>query len=309
MIYDQLKLRQVAESFGADKITGKCKAFFEDNDFRYRVLLGKEKDDAILKAIKFIENDTQRVGVPSRVEVWEKGWKENLDLFRANHSLNDIVPKYFRPGQILRFNSQFIAPKDPNFQLNFVKLFQLWFFQKYMSQCSSIYEFGCGTGLHLVTLANLFPDKELFGLDFIESSVHLVNEIAKHYSYRLSASNFDMSIPDINYKIKANSVVFTCGSIEQLSGNFVDFIDYLIDNKPVMCCHIEPMTELLDDDNIVDYLATILQKKRQYAFGLLPHMYQLEKEGIIDILSLKRLSFGDEKMEQYNYIIWKVKER
>ena len=85
-----------------------------------------------------------------------------------------------------------------------------------------------------------------------------------------------------------------------------DFVDYLISQRPSLCLHIEPILELYDEDNLVDYTAMSFHKKRGYTEGFLPYLKKLESESKIEVIRVRRLKFGSPSMEGWNYIVWKV---
>lgn len=137
---------------------------------------GDEKDSAILDAIKRIEKDTQVVAVPERTKVWQDGWNENLQEFiSSGYDLNALIPKYFHENVTLRLKQKFIKSDNLKFENNFENVFRAWLFKKYFAPYDTICEFGCGTGLNLIILAKMYPNKKIFGLDFVQSSVDIVN--------------------------------------------------------------------------------------------------------------------------------------
>jgi hypothetical protein len=102
-----------------------------------------------------------------------------------------------------------------------------------------------------------------------------------------------------------NSAVFTSGSIEQLSGRFEAFLQFLLKRSPTICVHVEPTVELYDEDNLVDYLAMKFHRKRGYTIGFLPRLQHLQSEGKIELLKVKRLYFGSFFMEGFTCIVWR----
>jgi tRNA G46 methylase TrmB len=83
----------------------------------------------------------------------------------------------------------------------------------------TLYEFGAGTGHNLLELSKIFPDKNIYGSDFVKTAVDLLKLIAKRNKINLKAFQFDMSDPNKNIKILKNSGIYTSGALEQLSGN------------------------------------------------------------------------------------------
>ncbi len=304
---DSITPEDFAESFGttAEDISKCCTDLIKDKDFGYTIIDGVERDKLILNILKRIDADKQVIGDAKRQQVWEEGWKENLDEFiSSSYDLNKLIPKFIRAGQPVRYNLKYIQPSNPNFELNYFTVFRQWLFKNYLSSYRHIYEFGCGTGFNLAALAQLYPEKKLYGLDFVPSSAELVNKIAEHYGYNISGHLFDMIHPNTSFALEPGSAVYTIGSIEQLAGNFKPFIDYLLKQPVSLCVHVEPVPELYDENNLLDYLAIRFLNKRGYTRGFLSHLMSLKSEKMIDILKVKRLYFGSLFMEGYNCIIW-----
>ena len=297
-----------AELFGIDagSIKDATKSLIQRHDFSYREIVGDERDKLILEVLKRIDRDQQVIGAEERKEVWHKGWDANLQEFlSSNFALEALVPKFIRPGQPVRLKRSFVLPNNPDFELRFVEVVRSWIFEEFFAPFSNVYEFGCGTGFNLVALAQRFPDKKLFGSDFVQSSVDLVNGIARQYKLNLSATLFDMISPNPAYRILPSSALFTFGAIEQLASRFEGFVAFLLKQKPALCLHIEPTLELYDDAQLIDFLAIKFHRKRGYTAGFLPMLQGLAAEGRVEIKRVKRLYFGSLFMEGYSLIVWR----
>ena len=307
--YSALTVEDFALSFGTtvDDVREKCSDIIEVSNFNYSLIEGDNRDDLILRILKRIDEDNQVIGAPERQQIWERGWEENLTEFvSGNFDLRRLVPKFIRHGQPVRFNGYFIQPSSPTFELDYFSVFRQWLFKTYFHHIRHIYEFGCGTGFNLVELSQIYPDKRLFGLDFVSSSIELVNKIAEHYKFNLSGYLFDMVSPNISFVLEKNSAVLTIGSMEQLASKFEPFVKYLMNQPISICVHVEPTIELYDENNLVDYLAVKFQGKRGYTRNLLPYLRELEAEKRVELLKVKRLNFGSLFMEGYNLIIWRA---
>ncbi len=287
-----------------DTLNEEFKTRFRSMDLSYTVLTNHEKEQEVLNALKYMDADSQIIGAPERVAAWENGWRENYDAFIESGDLDDIVPKFIRPGNIVRWRQQFIRPNNPNFELCFIKLLQYWVFHTYFKKCENIYEFGCGSGMNLVALSKLFPDKSLFGSDFVKSSSELINAIAEKHGFNLRGRLFDMTAPDYSFEILPDSAVLTFGAIEQLAGNYHAFIKYLLHQSPKICVFMEPVIELYDD-NLMDYLAIKFHKQRGYSEGLLPLLLQMQDDKKIIIDESRRTYIGNNRMEGYSMIAWR----
>lgn len=308
----ELTLEDFARLFGTtiDDIPDDCRELIAKTDFRYRKLSANERDKVLLDVIKKIESDQQIIGAEERQGVWAKGWAENLeDFIKSGYDLNKLIPKFIRPNQVIRLNRNYIMPANPNFELDYFSVFRLWLFKNYLKEFESIYEFGCGTGFNLTVLAQLYPKKKLHGLDFVTSSMDLVNKIGEVYGWKMTGHFFDMLSPDEIFEIGDNSAIFTIGAIEQLASNFEAFLQFLLKHSPALCIHVEPTIELYDESNLIDYLAIKFHRKRGYTENYLTRLRELEAQNEIEILKVKRLFFGSLFMEGYTYVIWKPKRR
>lgn len=304
----EITLKDFIESFGAldENMPKECRELIGQKDFRYEVLQGAKKDAVLLEVIKKLESDAQIIGAQERQNVWNNGWNENLrEFIDSGYDLQKLVPKFIRPNKIIRFKQNYISSANPNFELDYYSIFRKWLFLTYFKDFKNIYEFGCGTGFNLAVLAQMYPDKSLYGSDFVSSSVDLVNEISKAHNLRIKGFIFDIVNPDIKFKLNDQSVIFTIGVIEQLASKFESFLQYLLRNNPGLCVHVEPIIELYEEDDLIDYLAIKFHKKRGYTQGFLPRLREMEKNGEIEILKVKRLFFGSLFMEGYNLIIWR----
>ena len=232
-----------AGCFGAtvDSLPARCRDLIEREDFSYQLMQGVDRDRTILEVLRRIESDTQKIGADDRKDVWERGWREILDGYvSSNFAPEKLVPKFIRASQAVRLNQQFVLPRNASFELRFVEVMREWVFHEFFSQFEEIHEFGCGTGFNLITLASLYPEKRLFGSDFVPASVEIANQIAAHLKIRLSARLFDMVSPPSDYQLARGSAVFTFGSLEQLASKFDRFLAFLLDRRPGLCLHVEP---------------------------------------------------------------------
>ena len=298
----------LCRSFGTDPedIPGECIGLLTQMNKGYKMLSGSEKEKLLIEVLEKIENDTQVIGAPKRTSTWHEGWQENLDALRKGaYNLDSLMPKFLRKGQPIRFMGDYIVPEEPHFEHTYFDIFRTWLFKKYFSEYDYIYDIGCGSSYNLIKLCKMFPDKKVYGFDFVQSSVDIVNELAKSHRFNAEGRLFNLIEPDTSIEINANSVVFTSGAIEQIASKFEKFVDFLLDKKPNLVVHIEPTYELYDQTVLFDYLAAKFHKKRGYTQGYLPKLQELEKENKIEIIKTKRLNFGSLFMEGYNLIIWK----
>ncbi len=289
-----------------DDLPKECIDLIQEKDFSYRILVGDEEKSEVLKAIKRIDNDKQVVAVPERTDVWYKGWDESLQEFKSSgYDLNSLLPKYFRVDTPMRWRGNFIKSNNKKFELDFWRVLETYIFLKYFNEYEHIYEFGCGTGKNLVDLVKLYPNKQAYGMDFVGSSVELINLIAEKKKLPIIGKKFDMIHPDYAFDLNYNSAIYTVGSIEQLGDKNREFISWCLQKHPKICVHVEPVPELYNLDNLIDYLGYKFSTKRCYSKGFLSAIEQQEREGALSIVKLQRIRFGNLNHESYNIIVWK----
>lgn len=280
-----------------------------ENDFSYRKVFGVERDFEILNCIKRIEKDVQVVGTPERAEVWENGWMENLEEFRETLDVDKLKPKYFHSDFPIRFKGELIKSENPRFQVQLDLLIKRCIFELYASGCDHIYEFGCGTGYNLVELSEMYPEKNLYGLDFTRSGVDILGLLHKKLKKNIRGSRFDFTMPDTSYQIERGGVIFTFAALEQIGEKFDKFVDYLQESDAKLVVHLEPIVELYDENSLFDYLAKRFHQKRGYLSGLLPYLKKLDGEGSIVIEKVQRLHLGNHNHEGYTLIVWSPRRK
>ena len=92
-------------------------------------------------------------------------------------------------------------------------------------------------------MANLFPEKNLIGLDFVPSVMELLKVIKEKYNYKIDGKIFDIRNPDTSLSIKKNSAVCTFAALEQVDIYYKEFVQFLLDQHPTICIHIETIEE------------------------------------------------------------------
>ena len=270
-----------------------CISYIQNANFEYTEMNSNDRDGTMLDILKKLETGNfQKAGKEGKVR-WDKGWTENLNNFiESNYDPRQLIPKYVRPDQPLRLFRNYVTSKNDYLELDFYTVLRLWLFKNYCNDCKTIYEFACGPAYNIYMLAKLYPDKKIWGLDWADSAVNLVNLLSDKFNMNVAGQSFDMFSPDYGFDLEKNSVVVTLGGLEQLGTNFKPFIRYLLNKSPQKIIHIEPIFELYDEDNIVDYLAMKFHSQRNYLLGMLPFIKELEKNEEIVIRKIQRIYFG-----------------
>ncbi|MGA2298664.1 MAG: hypothetical protein ABSG15_14045 [FCB group bacterium] len=284
-----------------------CGDLIKKYEFKYRELSLEERDALILKIIKAIYSENLKQAGENRKNDWETGWSENLnDFINSNYDLSKLAPKYFKSDVPARFGGDFYQTISDNFVLNYYQVFKHWLFNKYLKDYKNIYEFGCGPAYHLCYLNEIFPEKNLFGFDWAESSLKIIDLLREKKKININGSKFDFFHPDYGVDFNPNSCAFTYGALEQVGSDFNDFLDFLLEKKPDLIVNIECINEFYNQDNLVEYLAYEYHSKRNYLNGYYNELLELEKLNRIKIITAHHHKFGNIYNDTANYIIWKI---
>jgi hypothetical protein len=273
----------------------------------FKYLRGFKKEKVVIDIIKRIFHDNKVVASKGRKKKWQDGWQESFAEYKKTKKELALIPKFYtaRENKYFRLGGKLIQVKDRLFETKMINIHRNWYFKKYFSNVDSVYEFGAGTGFHLLEFAKIFPNKNLYGSDFVQSSVNLLKLISKRNNLNMKSFLFDMTKPNKKIKLCKNSGVYTAGSVEQLSGKVEPFIKYILSQKPKIVLHQEPVIEWCIKNQLVDYLGYLFQKKRRYTDNLLSILRDLENKGIIKIIKTMKSPFGSLMMDGNNLIVWK----
>lgn len=289
-----------------EKLSPYVKSRIEEYNFVYYEVTSEERDACIKKIVSVLIDDPNLIKAgEERYEQWERGWSENLEKLTNNPDTESIIPHYFGKYGFVRINQRFIKPASKNFEYYTLCVIVDWIFDKYIRDANSVYEFGCGTGYHLLRARKVNPTANLWGLDWTVASQEIIRKFAREdICPRLYAHRFDYYNPDMDFVLEKDAIIYTVASLEQVGSRFEKFVDYLLKNKPRLCIHIEPIAELLDADNLLDYLSIEYFKKRNYLSGYLTYLRQLENQDKLTIHRAQRTFIGSLFIEGYSVIVW-----
>ena len=289
------------------KASARFASDFKATDLSYSEISKSANNEAILRVLNALNSDLIQVGA-HRSGDWEKGWQENYENYKQSRNLSDVIPKYFNKIPLIRWKQEWIQPNSPTMEYDMLGLIVNFITDSYLEDFSNIYEFGCGTGHNLLRIRNRMPDVNLIGLDWATSSQALIRQVAVDTSDpKFTGENFDYFKPNRDLKIRDNSAVITVASLEQTGSKFNEFIDYLVEQKPSLVIHIEPMWEPLDETNLLDHLSIKYFEKRNYLNGLQKYIEHLENQGKAEIVKKDRTYVGSFYIDGYSLLVWKPK--
>lgn len=261
---------------------------------KYRLLTKPETDKVIIRILETLLDPSLPYSGSHRKAQWEKGWGENLKS-------GDLTPGYFGKYNIHRINQKFVTSNVKGFEQKMLYSIVDELGYKYLTEAKDIYEFGCGTGHNLKRIQKISPKATLHGFDWATSSNKLIQKQG------WDGRNFDFFEPDFSIGLKEDAAVYTIAALEQVGTRFEQFLKYLVRNKPSIVVHIEPIPELLDKTNLLDYLSIKYMEKRKYLNGYLDTLRIMEKNGLIEILEARRSGIGSMFIDGYSIIVWRPK--
>jgi hypothetical protein len=283
-----------------------CLKLFQGNDWQYEFIGGEALDTLVSEMLERIRRKEFSIVVPGDKSRWVRGWGENLDQFVASDgNLDALAPKYVRPNMPVRLFRRLAQPNDPNFEANWRRVYQEWLFRTYFADSRHIFEFGCGSGVNISALAQMYPDKKIIGLDWAEPSTEIVNNMRKLRGWNTEGRQFDFFHPDDGVDIPPDSVVMTSAALEQVSDASGPFIEFLLKKRPKLCVFIEPIYDWYDPANFIDHLAMRAHDTRNFLKGMVDILHKLQREGRVEILKEHRVEFGSLLHEGYSQLIWR----
>jgi hypothetical protein len=287
-----------------EELADVAKKFVEDSNFEFEEL-SKDETAIIAKKISDEINGNLPVSGKGRKNDWEKGWSENEDKLSETDELSSLIPRYFGKYQIVRWDGKLIKAISSGFEYKMLQAIELHEFQKYLPKFERVIELGCGTGHNLFRARSVNDSAELIGLDWATSSQSILSKLNESGKLSCCGYNFDFFAPasDLSFK---ESAVYSISALEQIGNSHEKLIQFLIDKAPAVCLHLEPLVELMDEENsTLDKLCADYCRKRNYLSNFLNRLRDLEKEGVIEILEVRRNYIGSLYIEGYSLVAWR----
>lgn len=280
-------------------------SMFHRADTAYREAHLDEYKEYILHVLKLIDTSIIARGREENLDSFEKGWEENLRLLLARGlSTESLKPKYFKKNKFLRYNKKLIVSENLDLEYDLFTLSRYLIFSKHLKPYQKIYELGSGSCQNLLMLSELFPEKELYGLDWTKTSKEIASTLAKMTGRQISGHVFDMFKPREDFVIEKGSAVITIHAMEQLGTSYERLLSFILNSKPAIVVHYEPITEFYDHEDLLDYLALKYSNKRNYLSYYYTALRNLQRENKIKIIEAFRPYIGG-VIHESSLISWK----
>ncbi len=309
---ETLTVDDFADLFGTsvDELPPACVQLIKDGDWQYTTLGKDDRDSVVVDFMDRLEKREFSIVIQGDKARWVRGWAENLDDFKKSKgTVEALAPKYIRQGVPMRLRGDFVREAAPGFELRWYKVFQEWLFTTYFGPYDTIFEFGCGSGINVARLAQMFPDKKIIGLDWAEPSCNIVEEMRRIHGWNVEGRLFDFFNPDASLEVPPNSAVLTVGALEQTGTAHPPFIDFLLAKRPELCVFVEPTYDWYDPSSLVDLLAIRAHELRNFWRGFQTRLDSLQALGQAEIIKRKRSFFGSLVLEGYSQTIWRPTRR
>lgn len=264
----------------------------------------EELAEYTLMVLQKIETPFIARTVEENLAAFESGWSENLRDLKAGRSLEESLrPRYFRDSKFLRYRNNLIVSNNLQLEHDLFTLARMLIFWKYLRGVDEIVEIGAGSCQNLLLLARMFSGKKLLGLDWTNASSAIATELARLLETPVSGKVFNM-METGEVAITPGAALVTIHALEQIGTNHGPLLDFILQARPEIVVHYEPIVEFYDDNNLIDYLAILYSRKRNYLSGYYTKLKELEAQGKIEILDAYRPYLGG-VIHESSLIIWR----
>jgi hypothetical protein len=308
----------MTEVLTADKLsrlTGRgaatCARMLKDcgqSTLAYRNLGADEEEHTAEKVERVIREQELRVSGDDDASIWKLGWGEVADSLKDREiTTESLRPQYFRGEPTCRLFGRYVRPAATTFEYDVGLVLRRLIFDEFLDDIAATVEFGCGTGINLLLLAQQFPHMKLTGCDWAPQSRTILAQMARQMERPIEGHDFNMLTASgwAGDTIDRQTAVLTVHAMEQLGPHWRAFADHLIARRPAVVLHIEPILELYDPSSAFDDRAKRYHLKRRYLDGYYSYLMQRQRSGQSEILAARRISFGGLFHEAYSVIAWR----
>lgn len=298
-----LSAEDLAALFGttADDLPPESLAVLESSDLTYDLPSSEELAAIVVGEMDRIDS-SEPVALAERSGQFEEIWAANLRAFTESHDPEALIPAHWEPPEFARLEQRYVIPRDPAFLRKVYTAYRSWVFKRFLHDVDAVYELGCGSCDNLALLARLYPDKQLFGFDVTKSAVGITEELARA-GVRIEGGMFDLARPDPGRRLVPRSALVTVAAMEVVGTRYEAFVDWALEQGPVRCVHLEPISEFYDRTKLADALAWKLDRKNGFLRGFYSFLKHREALGQLRIETARRAAFGDVH-DAWSLVVW-----
>ena len=284
-----------------------------------------DREQIFLKVLQDIQSPKFFPSNATQQHKWESGWQENLEAFRLTQEIDDLIPKYnfSERFQTWRHQGRYIQPVDPHFGIRVLEDLLSNLFARHGQNAKHYYEIGAGSCYNLTYLAQdpvARKTTTFHALDWTATTSEIVTELNKlslYASNPIQNGMFNLFDPfsrqlnlfphmhNIVTSFEPESIILTCGALEQIGEKWQAFLEFLFSQKEKIqyVIHIEPFFEGYQN-TLFDYIAAQYHQKRNYLRGYFPKLREMETKGEIEILKFEK-TIGTLMHDGWTQVVWR----
>ena len=286
-----------------------------------------ELENTNIARLYLLESIANAQQISKTENIWNKGWAENLEIYKKTNNYNTLAPLYTGKLPYIRILRRLYKTTircDNESTCNTLE--HLLFSELYDScitawihndiSCKvtdkseeiNIVELGCGSCQHIPRinekLMSLQIKSSFTASDWSESTREICAELSKNENIKINFKKINL-LENLNkFKIPENAYIYTINSLEQLGECSWKVIDWLLNFNPKMVMHFEPILEVLEINNQLDKLSKEYAKKRGYLCGLYASLKTRESLRQLDIISCRRSFIANANHENNTFLNW-----
>lgn len=238
-------------------------------------------------------------------------WGKLYDEFSSQsfnslrEALEHLFITYFQATILFHIEEEIYYVKNsvPLWDFFYSKIYEI--LKKDLNKDDTFVELGSGWGRNLFYALDQGWCSKAIGGEFTEEGRQLCNQIGKQFNLPIKAFPFDYYNPTPEFFAHIeNAVVFTHNSIEQISLMPEETILALIENKPKVVIHVEPIYEYRSQDTLLHYLWKRYTEVNDYNRNLITILKKLEDRGCLKIMKEQIHAFGLNAFNPGSFIVW-----
>lgn len=273
-------------------------------DFTRRVPDEAEQRSLLLQALKHADNLTDAAFVSVDKDLQLQGWNQ---IYAGMARLEQqTIPPFLvpKPGTPIRIRGRYEIPTSQSFEFSLLTVLRSLLFPMAFSQCAAVHEFGCGSGHNLWHVGKQLPGKALKGYEWSTAALEVVRKIEQWQGLKIETEQFDLFDPTVGTLLPEDCGVLTVGALEQTGVRWKPWLDWLLQRRPKVVLHIEPIVELYNDNDLFDYVALRYHRRCGFLQGYLPELMRLNQEKKIEVHVAHKIPFGAFYHDAYTYVAW-----
>lgn len=281
-------------------------------------------------AIKYLEESIKSAKqVAANNEKWNRGWRDNLDLYEKTKDTNMLAPLYSGKLPYLRLFRRLYKTKIRNTEKEtsntlehrlyselYDEAISKWIYkyckeQKVISKQICIVELGAGSCQHIPRLNKRLQrlDKEIqfIAADWSTTTGEICTKLEEYEGFTVNYMRLNL-LEDLNLvKLPHNCFVYTVNALEQIGNRVGPVIDWLNEQKPKLVIHFEPIQEVLESYNRYDKKSIDYMQERGYLDGLYSGLLTRQSKDELNIIRCERTFISNAHHENNTFICWASK--